>query len=84
MADEPLTSPAAGLRCEFYECGLSSSGEVLKRSTKARKMMDLDDDNDKLRKQIAALETTITELRAELEAAKTPAVTGSGSKGNDW
>lgn len=49
--------------CEFCECTVSLRGRVLKRSEKAKAILDLDDDADKLRKEVER-------LTAELEAAK--------------
>jgi chaperonin cofactor prefoldin len=63
---------------------LSNSGEVLTRSKKARAMIDLDDDNDKLRKKIETLEATITELQKDLaEAKKAPEPVPAGDP-NNW
>lgn len=50
-------------------------------------MIDLDDDNDKLRKKIADLEATITEQRSEIEQLKKtePEVEPVGDKsGWNW
>jgi len=59
---DPL-APAGGsglapkrINCEFCDCQLASSGEVLKRSTRA--------------KELIALEETVDDLRAEVAAAK--------------
>lgn len=87
MVDDPITPPPSGQRltCEFCECSLSSSGEVLKRSGKARAMIDLDDDNARLRAKLAEQETTITALRSEVETLKAAAPSGpSNQGGTDW
>ena len=84
MADDPITPSRNHLTCEFCECRLSSTGEVLSRSKKARAMIDLDDDNDKLRKKIADLEATITELRSENEQLKKADPEPEPAKESGW
>lgn len=86
MPDDPLPreSTRNHLVCEFCECRLSNVGEVLTRSKKARAMIDLDDDNDKLRKKVADLEAMITTLRSEIEELKKAPEPVGAKDPNDW
>lgn len=88
MADDPNPLPRRNerdiLTCEFCECRLSNAGEVLTRSKKARAMIDLDDDNDKLRKKIADLEALIGTLRTEIEELKKAPEPVGAKDPNDW
>jgi hypothetical protein len=56
--------------CEFCECKLSGAGEVLKLGGKAKAFRDSEGAIDKATERIAALETTIAELKTELETAR--------------
>jgi len=61
--------------CEFCECTLSLRGRVLKRSDKAKEIIDLDDESDRLRKQVETLTAELVEAKKkpELLSAPTPA-----------
>lgn len=71
----PAPKPRATGRivCEFCECQLAPSGDVLARGDAAKKYLDLE---DRLKAANARLDTaaeTITELRASLAEATKPA-----------
>lgn len=69
----PADGARRGITCEFCECSLSASGEVLKKGTRAKALNALDDDNEKLRAKLATAETQIAALKTDLDAARTPA-----------
>lgn len=86
----PSAEPAAPVHqpkhciCEFCECTLVPSGEVLKMGAKARSFRDIGErleiakaDLTKARDRVAQLEAEIGELKARPAAAATAA-------GSDW
>lgn len=63
--DEQKETPRAKkLTCEFCDCRLSQSGEVIHRSEKAKSFMDLE-------KSKTELEGKLSTMQAELEETKT-------------
>ena len=68
--DTRLSKPIV---CEFCECQVSMRGRVLKRSDKAKAIIDLDDEADRLRKQVETLTAEIAELKKVPEPAPGPA-----------
>jgi|SRR5215469_11148027 len=78
---EPETppSPTAGtphrpkrIECGFCECELSENGDYKELSARAKKLRGLEDDNDKLRRELASANGTIETLRADIEKLKEP------------
>jgi hypothetical protein len=84
---DPLDPPAAppappreerreggrGCVCGFCEAKLAPNGDVLAMSTRAKKLRDLDDDNERLRAQVTSLTAEVDRLKA---IAAPPAPTG--------
>ena len=74
--DDPLPPGDGGgngpssLTCEFCDCRISRSGEVLKLGAKAKGFRDSDGQIEKLTDKIAGLEARIVELNSDLEAAR--------------
>lgn len=58
------------ITCEFCECSLSASGDVLKIGGKAKAFRDSEGAIEKLNDRIAALETEAAQLKTDLEAAR--------------
>lgn len=93
MADDPgdrlppsgeIDPPAPGrnrkpLVCEFCECKLTSAGEVLMFSDKAKRHRTHDDAIEAKDRQIATLETELRDARAKL--AEHASSVGAGSAG---
>jgi len=59
--------------CEFCECQLSLRGRVLTRSDKAKAIIDLDDEADRLRKQVESLTAEVAALKAAPAPGPAPA-----------
>jgi hypothetical protein len=80
-------SATGRVTCEFCKCGLAADGGVLKRSERAKALMDLEDDLAKTKKELvdvtrahAKLDEQLTAAKAEL--ANRPAV-AHGRQGDD-
>ena len=69
------------LSCEFCECSLSSKGEILRMSARAKELRKLEDAVDALKEKIADRDSAITSLRAELAEAQ--AAAKAATKGDD-
>lgn len=75
-APDPMPAPApapgsGSIICEFCECTLARSGDVLKVGKRAKRMRDLEDDIEGRDRTIAEKDAEIATLRsrvAELEA----------------
>jgi hypothetical protein len=63
---EPRSRLRESIVCEFCECTLSLRGRMIKRSDKAKAILDLDDEADRLRKENERLTAALA------EATKTP------------
>ena len=77
LPNDPPPSPrrAARVTCDFCQCELAPSGDVLKMSDRARSMRDGDDEIKKRDKRVTELETEIAEHKrkiAELEGTRQP------------
>ncbi len=68
--DDDRGGRASSLTCEFCDCRISKSGEVLKLGAKAKTFRDSESQIEKLTDTIAAREATIAELKTDLEAAR--------------
>lgn len=69
----PAGAGAAGSRrivCEFCECSLANSGDVLKRSARAKELMKLEDTVETLTRELDEARTSAAALKTELDAAK--------------
>lgn len=76
----PASVPAGGRQrivCEFCECSLSNSGEVIKRSAKAKALIDLEEASadqaaalDTLRSDVAQLQGQLTDAKRALDTAE--------------
>lgn len=78
---DPVDARPSRVECEFCECTLAPTGEVLKRGKRARALMDLDDQVVTLTAQvetltahIAAVEADNTTLKAALAACPEPPI----------
>jgi len=71
MSVELANETRRGVQCEFCESQLSASGELIKRSAKARAFLDLDDDNAKLRARVETLQAEIAGLKEQIETLRT-------------
>ena len=60
----------SSLVCEFCECKVSRSGEVIKLGAKAKLFRDSDGQIEKLTDRISALDAEIAALKQDLEAAR--------------
>lgn len=75
--DDDLAPPggtgtgAKRISCEFCECQLASSGEVLKRSARAKELMAFEEDNTAIRADLDGARAQVIDLEAQLSAAKT-------------
>ena len=56
--------------CEFCECKISRSGEVMKLGAKAKGFRDSEGEIEKLTDTIAKREAEIATLKSDLEAAR--------------
>lgn len=70
-AAPPVNPPISrrGCVCEFCECTLAPSGEVLKVGDKAKLFRRHDEAIEKKDKEISRLETEVADLKAKLQAA---------------
>lgn len=64
--------------CEFCECNLTHTGQVLKFSDKAKRYRRHDDTIEELNGKIATLETQLREARAKLAELEPRASADSG------
>jgi len=58
------------LVCEFCECKISRSGEVIKLGAKAKAFRDSDGEIEKLTETIGKRDEQIAQLKTDLEAAR--------------
>ena len=58
--------PGRKVTCEFCECSLTTAGEVLRFSDKAKKYRHHDDELEKRDKRIAELESAVRDVNAKL------------------
>jgi hypothetical protein len=65
----PAPRPRAGLVCEYCECRLTPTGDVLKLSDKAKRWRDTEGAGDKLTARITALERENDDLKTKLRVA---------------
>jgi uncharacterized protein YlxW (UPF0749 family) len=75
LIDDSTARTKRSLECEFCGCTLSATGEVLRRSKRAREMMDLSEESsrafkhaDDLKQEIAALRKALAEAEAKATA----------------
>jgi len=78
MADDDDLAPPGGtgtgakrISCEFCECQLASSGEVLKRSARAKELMKFEEEITELRAELDGARGQVADLETQLGAAKT-------------
>ena len=75
--DDELAPPggtgtgAKRISCEFCECQLASSGEVLKRSARAKELMSFEESITELRAECEGARGQVVDLESQLAAAKT-------------
>lgn len=76
LTSDDLAPPAGGaprgkLQCEFCGCGLDQSGGVLKKGDRAKAYLALDDDLEKVRKELTDATKRADDLAAQLAQLKT-------------
>lgn len=69
-----------GCTCEFCDCQLAPSGEVLRMGDKAKNFRRHEEVVEKKDAEISRLQAEITDLKAKLQAAQ--GSSGSGSSGS--
>lgn len=69
---EPRRQRGESIVCEFCECKLSLRGRIIHRSDKAKAILDLDDETDRLRKENERLTAALAEATKTPEPAPTP------------
>lgn len=94
MANDELgpgaNSGATGrVTCEFCKCSLAGDGAVLRRSERAKTLMDLEDTIDKLRRDLDDAKRAATDADVQLKAAlkqldARPAPAAAGLADDDW
>jgi len=72
-----IERPDAGTKthpviCEFCECKISLRGRLIEKSAKAKAILDLDDEADRLRKDNERLTAEIAELKKTPEPGPSP------------
>lgn len=81
----PPVEPHAGTEhrkiiCEFCQCRLAPSGEVLELGEKARRFRDHSDETEKLQKQIRELEGRVQSLNAKVAELTPKESSGTGGE----
>lgn len=64
------TTPHQKIICEFCQCKLAPSGEVLELGEKAKSFRDFPEKQEKLQKRITELENELSNARTEIENLK--------------
>jgi hypothetical protein len=66
----PVVSSASTLRCQFCDCSLTASGEVLRMSKRAKDLRDFEDDLEDAKRQLHDLGEVNRQVQAELDELK--------------
>lgn len=79
------TQQAPAIICEFCECKVSIRGRVLWKSEKAKQILALDEDVDRLRSRVETLEAENGALKEQVKAAgEKPTAPATATRKRAW